>query len=150
MKSFALTSIFFSVLISSSVFAHEGKESFVLKEVARIHTEIFEERSGTIDTKKLEQLLQENADSKKAQEHFKKAFAFVIELGKAKDLSQKRDLFYKISTELETILGHHDKSGVSSFYCPMLRKKWLASGKTIRNPYDSGMKNCGEISHAAD
>ncbi|PJZ26070.1 hypothetical protein CH352_05685 [Leptospira hartskeerlii] len=136
-------------LNAGNLFAHEGKETFVLREVAKIHSSIYSETSGSIDVQKLIQLLKENADHKKDTEKFKKALPIAEELGKTTDLSKKRELFERLSKELESIVGHHDKSGVSVFYCPMLKKKWLASGKEIKNPYDPKMKNCGEIINEA-
>ncbi|PJZ78746.1 LIC13259/LIC11441 family protein [Leptospira neocaledonica] len=138
-----------SILISGNLFAHEGKETFVLKEVAKIHSSIFSEAPGILDVQKLIQFLKEDADHKKDTEKFKRALPIAEELGKTSDLSKKRELFERLSKELESVVGHHDKSGVSVFYCPMLKKKWLASGKEIRNPYDSKMKDCGKIIHEA-
>lgn len=60
-----ITGLFLSIAVSGSLFAHAGKETFVLEEVARIHTELFEGKTGTIDTKKLVGLLKEEADRKK-------------------------------------------------------------------------------------
>ncbi|GBF37626.1 LIC13259/LIC11441 family protein [Leptospira johnsonii] len=137
------------LLTIGNLLAHEGKETFVLREVAKIHSSIYSETSGNLDVQRLVQLLKENADHKKDTEKFKKALPIAEELGKTMDLSKKRELFERLSKELESIVGHHDKSEVSVFYCPMLKKKWLASGKEIRNPYDSKMKNCGEIVHEA-
>lgn len=137
------------ILTTVNLFSHEGKETFVLKEVAKIHSSIYSEASGNLDVQKLVQYLKENADHKKDTENFRKALPIAEELGKTTDLSKKRELFERLSKELESIVGHHDKSGVSVFYCPMLKKKWLASGKEIKNPYDSKMKNCGEIIHEA-
>ncbi|PJZ65142.1 hypothetical protein CH371_14555 [Leptospira wolffii] len=134
-----------SIALSLPVFAHEGKETFVLKEVSKIHSEIFAEKQGLLDTKKLSDLLKKEADNKKDTEAFRKAAPIAEELGRTNELDKKRELFQKLSEALEPILGHHDKSGVSLFYCPMLKKKWLASGKEIRNPYDKKMKGCGEI-----
>ncbi|MGJ4788669.1 LIC13259/LIC11441 family protein [Leptospira koniambonensis] len=137
------------ILSTGNLFSHAGKETFVLREVAKIHSSIYSETPGNLDVQKLVQLLKETADHKKDTEKFKKALPIAEELGKATDLSKKRELFERLSKELESIVGHHDKSGVSVFYCPMLKKKWLASGKEIKNPYDSKMKNCGEIIHEA-
>ncbi|MGJ4747355.1 LIC13259/LIC11441 family protein [Leptospira sp. SA-E8] len=137
------------ILTTGNLFAHEGKETFVLREVAKIHSSIYSETAGNLDVQKLVQLLKEDADHKKDTEKFKKALPIAEELGKTTDLSKKRELFERLSKELESVVGHHDKSGVSVFYCPMLKKKWLASGKEIKNPYDSKMKNCGEIIHEA-
>ncbi|PJZ49623.1 LIC13259/LIC11441 family protein [Leptospira saintgironsiae] len=146
-KSHYLFLIF--ILSAGNLFPHEGKETFVLREVVKIHSSIFSENPGNLNVQKLLQLLKENADHKKDTEKFKAALPIAEELGKTTDLSKKRELFERLSNELESIVGHHDKSGVSVFYCPMLKKKWLASGKEIKNPYDSKMKNCGEIIHEA-
>ncbi|PKA14571.1 LIC13259/LIC11441 family protein [Leptospira haakeii] len=137
------------ILTSGNLFSHEGKETFVLREVGKIHSSIYSETPGNLDVQKLVQLLKENADHKKDTEKFKKALPIAEELGKTLDLSKKRELFERLSNELESIVGHHDKSGISVFYCPMLKKKWLASGKEIKNPYNSKMKNCGEITYEA-
>ncbi|WP_367897356.1 hypothetical protein AB3N61_08725 [Leptospira sp. WS58.C1] len=138
-----------SLLIAGNLFAHEGKETFVLREVAKIHSSIYSETAGNLDVRTLVELLKEDADHKKDSEKFRKALPIAEELGKTTDLSKKRDLFERLSKELESVVGHHDKSGVSVFYCPMLKKKWLASGKEIKNPYDSKMKKCGEIIYEA-
>ncbi|TGN13352.1 LIC13259/LIC11441 family protein [Leptospira ilyithenensis] len=140
-----ITTLFISIAVCGSLYAHAGKETFVLEEVARIHTELFEGKTGTIDTKKLVELLKADADRKKDTSAFKQALPFAEQLGKATNEVQKRELFYRLSSELESIVGHHDQSGVSVFYCPMLKKKWIAKGKEIRNPYLANMKNCGQI-----
>ncbi|TGN18841.1 LIC13259/LIC11441 family protein [Leptospira idonii] len=146
--------IIYSLLIitslSTSIFSHEGKETFVLREVARIHAEIFSEKSDVLDTSKLTEMLKGEPDRKKDLEYFRKAIPISEEIGKTKDLNKKRELFLKLSEALEPIIGHHDKSGVSVFYCPMLKRKWLAEGKNIRNPYDSKMKSCGVVVSEAE
>ncbi|PJZ70011.1 hypothetical protein CH373_13225 [Leptospira perolatii] len=35
--------------------------------------------------------------------------------------------------------------GHNQFYCPMVRKTWVLSGKKIRNPYAPEMRDCGEL-----
>ncbi|PNV72614.1 LIC13259/LIC11441 family protein [Leptospira inadai] len=35
--------------------------------------------------------------------------------------------------------------GRNRFYCPMVKKTWVASGKKIRNPYAPEMRDCGDL-----
>jgi hypothetical protein len=49
--------------------------------------------------------------------------------------SEKLDTLGKMAT-----LGSYHK-----FYCPMVKKYWVAKGKEIQNPYDADMRECGEL-----
>ncbi|PJZ70217.1 hypothetical protein CH373_12645 [Leptospira perolatii] len=147
MRKFLTIFALCNILTIQNMFAHEGKETFVLREVARIHSELYEGKTGKIDTAKLVQLLKGEADRKKDTEYFKKAIPFAEKLGSTTNEAEKRELFHKLSVELIPVVGHHDKSGVSVFYCPMAKKKWIALGKEVRNPYDPKMKQCGEVVH---
>lgn len=33
----------------------------------------------------------------------------------------------------------------SKFYCPMVEKRWIMSGRAIRNPFAPEMRDCGEL-----
>ncbi|HMV42859.1 MAG TPA: hypothetical protein PK079_23755 [Leptospiraceae bacterium] len=92
----------------------------------------------------LKKLLEKGADSKKDTESFKKAIPILEKLGQSKALDEKLNLYAELVEILSPTVGHHDKSGANLFYCPMVKKKWIAKGDEITNPYDKSMRNCGE------
>ena len=105
---------------------------------------LVKETSGKLDTKKLTELLAKGADDKKDTETFKKAIPLTEKLGKAETLKDKLSAYSLLVNELSSVVGHHDKSKANLFYCPMEKKKWIAKGDSIVNPYLKDMRDCGE------
>lgn len=70
-------------------------------------------------------------------------------LAAASTLEAARDAFGKLSGAViayadstKTSVGDH----VSKVYCPMVKKRWLQKGETVKNPYfGKEMQSCGTI-----
>ena len=64
----------------------------------------------------------------------------------AGDLAAARVAFGELS---DAVVAHVRPDGSAALrvaYCPMIRKSWLQTGDTIRNPYDGHqMLSCGEF-----
>lgn len=56
----------------------------------------------------------------------------------------KLEAYAELSEALKDYIQKDESSGVHVFYCPMVKKKWIASGDKVQNPYDSSMKSCGK------
>lgn len=124
--------------------AHNGKATLVMEEMIKFHEALVKETSGKIDTKTIIELLSKGADDKKDTETFKKAIPLAEKLGKAESLQDKKNAYSQLVESLSSVVGHHDKSKANLFYCPMEKKKWIAKGDNIVNPYLKDMRDCGE------
>jgi hypothetical protein len=131
-------------LLGTTVWAHDGKTTQVMEEMVKFHEALLKEASGKLNTKKITELLSKGADSQKGSEIFKKAIPLAEKLGKADSAKDKQEAYAELVEVLSLIVGHHDKSKVSVFYCPMAKKKWIGKGDTIVNPYLKDMRDCGE------
>jgi len=63
--------------------------------------------------------------------------------------SPNLDAFYEkwadYSEKAKSVLPLASESGTYSvFYCPMVKKTWIAQGKAVQNPYAPEMRDCGE------
>ena len=75
--------------------------------------------------------------------------AAASELASTATLDAARDAFGKLSVAVlayadttKTAVGGH----VSKVYCPMVKKRWLQKGETVKNPYlGKEMQSCGTI-----
>ena len=75
--------------------------------------------------------------------------AAATELAAATTLEAARDAFGKLSGAViayadttKAAVGDH----VSKVYCPMVKKRWLQKGETVKNPYfGKEMQSCGTI-----
>ena len=129
---------------TTQAWAHDGKATLVMEEMIKIHEALVKETSGKIDTKTIIDLLSKGADGKKDIETFKKAIPLAEKLGKAENLQDKKNTYSQLVDVLASVVGHHDKSKANLFYCPMEKKKWIAKGDNIVNPYLRDMRDCGE------
>ncbi|MDX1958922.1 MAG: hypothetical protein SFU98_10130 [Leptospiraceae bacterium] len=131
-------------LFGTTIWAHDGKATQVMEEMVKFHDALVKETSGKLDTKKLIELLTKGADDKKDTETFKKAIPIAEKLGKADGLQDKKNAYSQLVDGLSSVVGHHDKSKANLFYCPMEKKKWIAKGDAVVNPYLKDMRDCGE------
>jgi hypothetical protein len=129
---------------TTQAWAHDGKTTKVMEEMIKFHDALVKEASGKIDTKNLTELLTKGSDDKKDNEVFKKAIPLAQNLGKAESLQDKKNAYSLLVDGLASVVGHHDKSKANLFYCPMEKKKWIAKGDNIVNPYLKDMRDCGE------
>ncbi len=132
------------ILLSTTVWGHDGKTTKVMEEMIQLHESLVKETPGKLETKKLIQLLTKGSDDKKDSEIFKSAVPLAEKLGKAENQKDKLSSYSQLVDILATTVGHHDKSNANLFYCPMVKKKWIAKGDKIVNPYSKEMRECGE------
>ncbi|EMY13432.1 PF11827 domain protein [Leptospira weilii str. Ecochallenge] len=60
------------------------------------------------------------------------------------DEKAKLEAYAELSEALKDYIQKDESMGFHVFYCPMVKKKWIASGDKVQNPYDSSMKSCGK------
>ena len=131
-------------LFGMAVLAHDGKTTKVMEEMIQLHESLVKETEGKLETKKLVGLLNNGSDDKKDSEIFKTAVSIAEKLGKAENQKDKLIVYSQLVEALASTVGHHDKSKANLFYCPMVKKKWIAKGEKIVNPYSKEMRECGE------
>ncbi len=135
--------VFTLSLLPATLTAHEGKTTFVMTEMANYHAAFVSNVSARIDTTKLVKILRAGGDSKTEKEIFAAALPLAERLGSASSAKERLDLYAELSEKLAPLHGFHDQSNTSVFYCPMLKKKWIARGSEISNPYRADMRSCG-------
>lgn len=141
MKIHLLVLVF--VLIGFTSVSAGPKNVAVLAEVSVIHQSLFQNENASIRTNKLQGLLSKGGDSKEDNVILKKAMPYAKQLGSAKTGKDRLDAFAKLSDALSSI-AQKEGGEVNAFYCPMVKKKWIAKGTNVQNPYDKSMKECGE------
>ena len=132
-------------LVPGATAAHSGKTTSVMQELAAYHASLFRNPEDRIDTTELVRLRRAGGDSKAAAKIFKTAVGDAVKLGAAKKGKDRLDAYAQLVGKLAQLHGFHDKSGTHLFYCPMAKKKWVAQGNTVRNPYLPDMRSCGSI-----
>lgn len=130
-------------LFPAVVAAHEGKATEVMTEMANYHDAFVNDANAKIDTTKLVGLLKSGGDSKTEKDAFAAALPLAVKLGKAGSAKERLDVYAELTEKLAPLHGLHDKSGTSIFYCPMVKKKWVARGDAVVNPYGKDMRSCG-------
>ncbi|TGK37507.1 DUF3347 domain-containing protein [Leptospira gomenensis] len=111
----------------------------VLKALDRIHLSFFE---GTkVDAEPLVASLQQEVTRDKT---LLPAFQAAQKLTIAKNETDRLNAYSELAESLKEYIQKDESTGIHVFYCPMVKKKWIASGDKIRNPYDPSMKGCGK------
>lgn len=54
-------------------------------------------------------------------------------------ISKIQEILIQIKTEVP------NQSKYNRFYCPMVDKSWLMTGREVKNPYAPEMRDCGEL-----
>lgn len=54
-------------------------------------------------------------------------------------ISKIQEILVQIKTEVP------NQSKYNRFYCPMVDKSWLMTGREVKNPYAPEMRDCGEL-----
>ncbi|MCW7468918.1 DUF3347 domain-containing protein [Leptospira kanakyensis] len=54
-------------------------------------------------------------------------------------ISKIQEILIQIKTEVP------NQSQYNRFYCPMVDKSWVMTGKEVKNPYAPEMRDCGEL-----
>ncbi|TGK25760.1 DUF3347 domain-containing protein [Leptospira yasudae] len=65
-------------------------------------------------------------------------------LKSATEEKAKLEAYSELSESLKDYIQKDESTGMHVFYCPMVKKKWIASGEKVQNPYDPSMKGCGK------
>lgn len=130
----------------SLVFAESKKEVDAIHDLhlqlEKVHASIYANPDKTVATNKLVVALKGVKDKKYAKD-LKKASLVAKKLGNAKDQKTRFETYSRLSEILEKYIKANASSGMNVFYCPMVKKKWIAKGEKVRNPYDSSMRECG-------
>lgn len=67
-------------------------------------------------------------------------------LAKAKDISEGREVFKKLSQPFAMWVGMAKPENLQVVYCPMAKASWLQKkGTPVANPYLTNMPKCGNI-----
>ena len=135
--------VFAVLCLPAMLMAHEGKTTFVMTEMANYHAALVSNINTRVDTTKLVKILRGGGDSKTEKEIFAVALPLAERLGAAASAKERLDLYAALSEKLAPLHGFHDQSNTNVFYCPMLKKKWIARGSEISNPYRADMRSCG-------
>jgi len=143
-KIFPFCFLFLAFLFPGILRAHTGKATAVMKELARYHAALLKDPDASLDTGRLVQLLQAGGDSKQSGSIFAGAVSDARALGLAKSASERLEIYARLTQKLSLVHGFHDTSGTHLYYCPMLKKYWIAQEDTVQNPYDLKMRSCGE------
>jgi hypothetical protein len=62
-----------------------------------------------------------------------------------KDLEEDISYFSSYSENLTEFITKYSIPNNYTFYCPMVKKYWVAKGRMVQNPYSSEMRDCGNI-----
>jgi hypothetical protein len=139
----------FAVVLSipGAAMAHSGKTTAIMKELAIFHNSLFTAPAKKISASRLVGLLRAGGDSKRSTAIFKSAIPLAQKLEQAGTSKDRLNQYALLVEKLAVLHGFHDESGTFVFYCPMVKRKWIANEKKVRNPYDIKMKGCGSIVH---
>jgi len=146
LKNIALNVLLLLALCGpSAVFSHAGKATAVMHELARYHESLLKNTEAGLDTGSLIRLLKAGGDSADSTALFAAAIPSAEKLGKAPNAAERLAAYGVLVDHLARVHGFHDRSDTHLFYCPMVKKFWIAYGKEVRNPYDPKMRKCGEL-----
>ncbi|XDD48930.1 hypothetical protein AB3N59_10815 [Leptospira sp. WS92.C1] len=134
---FLLMSLFFTGWLEAKSLLQD--RPLILGELDRIHQSFFDQKEVTVD--RLIGGLQRAAIKDGS---LKPALNAAESLKTATSEKEKLEAYAVLAESLQDYIQKDESSGVHVFYCPMVKKKWIASGDKIQNPYDPSMKGCGK------
>ncbi|WP_061205544.1 LIC13259 family plasminogen/vitronectin/complement-binding protein [Leptospira santarosai] len=111
----------------------------ILSELDRIHKSFLDGKEANVDPL-IASLQQETARDSSILPALKAA----EKLKGSTDEKTKLEAYSELSEALKEYIQKDESTGFHVFYCPMVKKKWIASGDKVQNPYDSSMKRCGK------
>ncbi|MDO6384020.1 LIC13259 family plasminogen/vitronectin/complement-binding protein [Leptospira santarosai] len=111
----------------------------ILSELDRIHKSFLDGKEANVDPL-IASLQQETARDSSILPALKAA----EKLKGSADKKTKLEAYAELSEALKDYIQKDESTGFHVFYCPMVKKKWIASGDKVQNPYDSSMKRCGK------
>ncbi|MBK8399025.1 MAG: DUF3347 domain-containing protein [Leptospiraceae bacterium] len=131
-------------LLVTNTFAEEEKSVQISEELVKFHDALMQEKPEKLNVSKLTSILSKGLKDKKDKEIYQKALPLAKKIGDAGNSQEKLDTYAAIVEILEPIVKGKNKSNANLFYCPMAKKKWMAKGDKIVNPYYKDMRDCGE------
>ncbi|MCG6168281.1 hypothetical protein LFX25_10630 [Leptospira sp. FAT2] len=136
--------ILFSLILLFNVALLDAKSILptrptVLAELNQIHQSFLNGKEVVAD--KLIAVLQQEAARDSSLTPALKA---AEKLKSATEEKAKLEAYSELSEALKEYIQKDESTGMHVFYCPMVKKKWIASGDKIQNPYDPSMKSCGK------
>ncbi|MBW0434410.1 LIC13259 family plasminogen/vitronectin/complement-binding protein [Leptospira yasudae] len=136
--------ILFSLILLFSAALLEAKSILptrptVLAELNQIHQSFLNGKEVVAD-KLIAVLQQEVARDSSLTPALKAA----EKLKSATEEKAKLEAYSELSESLKEYIQKDESTGMHVFYCPMVKKKWIASGDKVQNPYDPSMKGCGK------
>ncbi|RHX80117.1 LIC13259 family plasminogen/vitronectin/complement-binding protein [Leptospira yasudae] len=136
--------ILFSLILLFSAALLEAKSILptrptVLAELNQIHQSFLNGKEVVAD-KLIAVLQQEVARDSSLTPALKAA----EKLKSATEEKAKLEAYSELSESLKDYIQKDESTGMHVFYCPMVKKKWIASGEKVQNPYDPSMKGCGK------
>ncbi|MBM9500487.1 DUF3347 domain-containing protein [Leptospira sp. 201903071] len=111
----------------------------ILNELDQIHQSLLNQKEVSAD-RLIASLKQEFSRDKSLAP----ALQAAEKLKAATSEKERLDAYAELSDSLKEYIQKDESSGVHVFYCPMVKKKWIASGEKVQNPYDPSMKGCGK------
>ncbi|EMJ93338.1 LIC13259 family plasminogen/vitronectin/complement-binding protein [Leptospira alstonii] len=111
----------------------------ILSELNRIHQSFLNGKEAVVEPL-IASLQQETARDPSLAPALKAA----EKLKNAADEKAKLEAYAELSEALTEYIQKDKSTGLHVFYCPMVKKKWIASGDKVQNPYDPSMKGCGK------
>ncbi|MDI7186325.1 hypothetical protein QMM42_08920 [Leptospira santarosai] len=111
----------------------------ILSELDRIHKSFLDGKEANVDPL-IASLQQETARDSSILPALKAA----EKLKGSTDEKTKLEAYAELSEALKEYIQKDESTGFHVFYCPMVKKKWIASGDKVQNPYDASMKRCGK------
>ncbi|MBM9578431.1 DUF3347 domain-containing protein [Leptospira sp. 201903070] len=111
----------------------------ILTELDQIHQSLLIQKEVSVD-RLIAGLKQEFSRDKSLAPALKAA----EKLKEAASEKERLDVYSELADSLKEYIQKDESSGVHVFYCPMVKKKWIASGDKVQNPYDPSMKGCGK------
>ncbi len=121
----------------------------VLEENERVHKILIRTENGLpslLELKKAVEILA-LSDQKEISSLAKKMNLNLNSI-QGKDLEEDFINFSAFSENLTELITQYSIQGSHTFYCPMVKKYWVAKGKMVQNPYSSEMRDCGNIVEA--
>ncbi|AOP34380.1 hypothetical protein A0128_11280 [Leptospira tipperaryensis] len=111
----------------------------ILNELDQIHQSLLNQKEVSVD-RLIAGLKQESSRDKSLAP----ALQAAEKLKSTPSEKEKLDAYGELAESLKEYIQKDESSGVHVFYCPMVKKKWIASGDKVQNPYDPAMKGCGK------
>lgn len=133
------------LLLGLSCARSEPRVEAVLAELAAIHARLLQDASQPISAERLTVLLAASGDNQQVSAAFAQARKLAPALSAAQTSAARLDSYAAIVALIRPVVVKRPHARVHLFYCPMVRKSWVAEGTQVRNPYAADMRSCGDL-----